>query len=159
MSRNFVTRKALYCEFIQLKRSYLCHFYKLLFAYTILKILGMQSTSELLSFVSENNVLRTVCCTVRQGRNGTSSRRSVYGGLFAHDISRIRMRGACRACVHTFIANRCTNTSLLLIVFKHVILRDHSLFNIFDYSIVGLYDNCNRGEVSLSSIPVKCPTC
>lgn len=35
----------------------------------------------------------------------------------------------------------------------------YNLFNIFDYSIVGLYDNCYRGEVSLSSIPVKCPTC
>lgn len=59
---------------------------------------------------------------VQQGRTGTPPRRSVYGGLFAHDISRIRMRGACRACVHTFIADRCTNTSLLLIVFRHVIL-------------------------------------
>lgn len=35
----------------------------------------------------------------------------------------------------------------------------HNLFNIFDYSIVSLYDNCYRGEVSLCSIPVKCPTC
>lgn len=35
----------------------------------------------------------------------------------------------------------------------------HNLFNIFDYSIVSLYNNCYRGEVSLSGIPVKCPTC
>lgn len=35
----------------------------------------------------------------------------------------------------------------------------HKLFNIFHYSIAGLYDNCYRGEVSLFSTPVKCPTC